>query len=73
MNTINVSKKEYEELIKTKFRYEYLKQVIKDDVFLPPLIKNTEEIIKAFKKTKKYNQKFLSGLENGLKRSSYFQ
>lgn len=73
MDTIAVPKKEYEELIKTKLRYEYLEQVLRDDIFSPPSTKNAKEILKTMEATQKYSQKFLLSLEKGLKRSSYFQ
>lgn len=73
MQTVTISKREYEELIEKKLRYEYLHQVIENDIFSPPPTKNTKEIINAFKKTGIYNQKFIDSLEKGLKRSSYFK
>ena len=33
---ITISEKEYKELIEGKLRYEYLKQVIEGDFFVPP-------------------------------------
>ena len=69
---ITISEKEYKELIEGKLRYEYLKQVIEGDFFTPPPNKDIKSIIRAFKNTKKYNNKFIAGLEKGLGRSSHF-
>lgn len=73
MQTVTISKKEYEELIEKKLRYEYLHQIIEEDIFSPPPTKDIKEIINAFKKSGLYNQKFIDSLEKGLKRSSYFK
>jgi len=73
MQTVTISKKEYEELIEKKLRYEYLHHIIEEDIFSPPPTKDIKEVIKAFHKTGRYNQKFVDSLEKGLKRSSYFK
>ena len=73
MNTVVISKKEYQELFEKKLRYEYLCQIIEEDIVAPPPAKNVEEIINKFKQTKLYKQEFLRSLEKGLKRSSYFK
>ncbi len=73
MQTVTISKKEYEELIEKKLRYEYLHQIIEDDIFSPPPTKDIKEIINAFKNTGIYNQKFIDSLKKGLNRSSYFK
>ena len=73
MQTVTISKKQYEELIEKKLRYEYLHQIIESDIFSPPPTKDIKEIISAFKKTGLYNQKFIDSLKKGLKRSSYFK
>ena len=73
MNTITIPKKEYQELLDKKFRYEYLRQIIEEDIFDSPPTKNTDEVIKAFEQTKLYNQEFLRSFKKGLKRSSYFK
>ena len=36
MQTVTISKKEYQALIEKKLRYEYLYQIIEDDIFSPP-------------------------------------
>ncbi|PKL72459.1 hypothetical protein CVV26_01365 [Candidatus Kuenenbacteria bacterium HGW-Kuenenbacteria-1] len=70
--TITIPKKEYQKLIENFFRFEYFKQVVKEDIFASPPIRNTKKIINSFKETNKYNDDFLKSLEKGLKRSSYF-
>lgn len=73
MDTIVISKKEYQDLFEKKLRYEYLRQILEEDIFAPPPTKRTEKIIKAFKQTNLYKQEFLKSLEKALKRSSYFK
>ena len=73
MVTVVISKKEYQKLLATALRYEYLRQVLEEDIFLPPPIKDADQIIKKFKTEKKYNKDFLASLRKGLKRSSYFK
>lgn len=73
MQTVTISKKEYDELIEKKLRYEYLHQIIESDIFSPPPTKDIKEIIGAFKKTGIYNQEFIDSLKKGLKRSVYFK
>lgn len=73
MQTVTISKKEYEELVEKKLRYEYLHQIIEGDIFSPPPTKDIDKIVDAFKKTGLYTQKFIDSLEKGLKRSAYFK
>lgn len=73
MSTITISKKEYCDLMEKKLRYDYLQQLMKEDIFSSPPKKNIREIISAFKETKKYNKNFIKGIEKGLSRSSYFR
>jgi hypothetical protein len=73
MQTVTISKKEYEELIEKKLRYEYLHQIVEGDIFSSPPTKDIKEIINAFKKTGLYNQKFIDSLKKGLERSLYFK
>jgi metal-responsive CopG/Arc/MetJ family transcriptional regulator len=40
--------------------------------FIHPPTKDVDEIIKGFKATKKYNKHFLKNLEDGLRKSDYF-
>lgn len=73
MNTITIPKKEYNNLLDARLRYEYVRRILAEDIFSPPPMKKSAEVMRAFAATKKYNPKFLKGLERGLKRSSYFQ
>jgi len=73
MTTITISKKEYQRLLERALRYEYLRQALKEDIFAPPPIRNSKAVIKEFRATKRYNQKFLESLSKGLRRSSYFR
>jgi hypothetical protein len=73
MATITISKKEYQEILDKALRYEYLRQLIEDDIFSAPPTKNINEIINTFRGAGKYNQRFIKALEKGLKRSSYFR
>lgn len=70
--TVVIPKKEYQDLIEKKSRYEYLRQIIEGDIFSSPPSNNVKEIIDVFRATKKYSKKFLESLEKGMKRSSYF-
>ena len=73
MATITIPKKEYQRLLERALRYEYLRQVLEEDIFAPPPVRNSKVVIKEFRATKRYNQKFLKSLAKGLKRSSYFK
>lgn len=73
MNTITIPQKVYQQLAEKAFRFEYLREIMNSSIFAPPPIKNTAEIIEIFKNTKKYNKEFIICLENGMKRSSYFE
>ncbi|OHA77266.1 MAG: hypothetical protein A3H01_00560 [Candidatus Wildermuthbacteria bacterium RIFCSPLOWO2_12_FULL_40_9] len=73
MVNITVSKKEYQKLLDRALRYEYLRQILAEDVFSPPPTRNAKAIIKEFRATKKYSKKFIDSLSRGLKRSSYFK
>ncbi len=73
MSTITIPKKEYQELLDAKLRYDYLRQLLDSDLFGPPPTKSKKTVIASFRKTGKYNQKFLKSLANGLKRSDYLK
>lgn len=72
MSTVTIPKRTYEDLMNKALRYEYLREVMENDLFSPPPTRNRKEILEAFKTTKKYTPAFLKDLERGLKRSSYF-
>lgn len=73
MNTIIIPKKEYNNLLDARLRYEYVRQILAEDIFSPPPTKKRAEVMRVFAAAKKYNVKFLKSFEKGLKRSSYFQ
>ena len=73
MVTITIPKIEYQQLIGKAFRYDYLKQVMTEDIFASPPICDAKKALKEFKETNLYSQKFLNSLKKGLKRSSYFK
>ncbi|GEM_PF-3364461 len=72
MATITIPKKEYQELVEKKLRYEHLRAIVEEEIFSPPPIRSRKEILKALKAVKKYPQKFLSSVAQGIKRSSHF-
>ena len=73
MVTVTIPKKEYEELVEKRVKYEWLKQIIEGNTFASPPIKNANEVLAAFKSTKKYSRAFLESIKRGLRRSSYFR
>lgn len=73
MVTVTIPKKEYQRLSEKALRYEYLRQILEEDIFACPPTKNAKDVVKEFKKSRLYNQKFIKSLRHGLKRSSYFQ
>ena len=73
MQKVTISKEEYNILLASKLKYEYLEQIIKNDLFSSPPTKNADTVVKAFANTGKYNKLFLKDLQKGLKRSSYFK
>ena len=73
MVTITISKKKYQRLLDKALRYEYLRQILEEDIFASPPTRDVKTIIKEFRATKQYNQKFLESLARGLKRSPRFK
>ncbi|OGF49846.1 hypothetical protein A3G55_04055 [Candidatus Giovannonibacteria bacterium RIFCSPLOWO2_12_FULL_44_25] len=73
MVTVTIPKKEYEELVDKRLRYDYLRQLMEQNIFAAPPTKNIKEIMFSLEATKKYNKKFLASLKRGFKRSSYFR
>ena len=73
MVTVTIPKKEYQRLAERALRYEYLRHILEEDIFASPPAKNAGEVIREFKKSGLYNQKFIKSLEKGLDRSSYFR
>lgn len=72
METITLTKKEYDKLLKKALSYDYLRELMAEDVFASPPAKDVKKVIKTFADTGKYNQKFLKSLGKGLKRSNHF-
>jgi len=72
MSTVTISKKEYNDLVEKRVKYEHLRKIIEEDVLSVVPIKDIKKIVKEFDKTKLYNKNFLKSLEKGLKRSDYF-
>ncbi len=73
MTTIRIPKEQYEELVSKALRYDYLRQILVEDIFGPPPTRSAKEVIKEFRATKNYNKEFLDSLARALKRSSYFK
>lgn len=73
MPTITIPKIEYQQLLGKAFRYDYLKQVMTEDIFASPPIRDAKKALKEFQATNLYSPKFLNSLNKGLKRSSYFK
>ncbi|MBI2626430.1 MAG: hypothetical protein HYW69_02470 [Candidatus Nealsonbacteria bacterium] len=73
MVTVTIPKKEYQRLAEKALRYEYLRQILEEDIFASPPNKNAKEVAREFKKSGLYSQKFIKSLEGGLRRSSYFR
>lgn len=72
MPTITIPKKEYQELVEKKLRYEHLRAVVEEEIFSSPAVRSRKEVMKAFKDIKKYSPNFLDSMARGLKRSSHF-
>lgn len=73
MVTITIPKREYEELVEKRFRYEQLRELVESDIFAPPPTNSIKEVIGAFKSVNKHSHQFLKSLRKGLERSSYFK
>ena len=73
MVTITIPKREYQGLLEKALRYEYFRQIIQEDIFTSPPVRDAEKVVQEFKETNLYIQKFLNSLKQGLKRSSYFK
>jgi len=73
MGTITIRKKEYKELLDKKLKYEYLRQILEEDIFAPPPTRKVKSVLLAFKTTRRYSPQFLKSLGRALKRSAYFK
>ena len=70
MPSVSIPQKQYQELLDKSLRFEYLKLVLKEDIFSPPPTKDAHEIVGHFAATKRYSKNFLQSLKKGLTRSS---
>lgn len=74
MITITIPKNKYEILKKKARAYELLKKrAMRGGFFDTPPKKNSVHIIKAFRASGQYNEKFIKSVERGLGRSGYFK
>lgn len=73
MSTITIPKKEYQELLEKKLKYERLREVLEEDIFDSPPTRSKRVVISNFRATKRYNKRFLESIKRGLERSSYFK
>lgn len=72
MVNVTISKIEYQNLKEKADAYSRVLKAAKIPVSLVPTEKSRKKIISSLKKTSRYNQKFLSSVSKGLKRSDYF-
>jgi len=73
MSNVTIPKREYQKLLDRTLRFEYLRQILQENIFSPPPIKNIKTIIREFRGAERYNDKFLESLAKGLKRSPHFK
>ena len=73
MVTVTIPKKEYQLLAEKALRYEYLRQLLEEDIFASPPTKNAKNAVEEFKRSGLYSEKFLQSLKRGVARSSYFR
>ena len=69
---VTITRQEYDSLLNSKLKYDYLQQVLTNDLFAIPPTKNSEVVVKAFENSGKYNKAFIKSLSAGLNRSKYF-
>ncbi|OHA95905.1 MAG: hypothetical protein A2W64_00165 [Candidatus Zambryskibacteria bacterium RIFCSPLOWO2_02_39_10] len=72
MNTIILSKSEYEILKAQSSAYERLLSAITAQSIVTPPTKSKSKTLSAFRNTGKYNKNFLVSFKKGLHRSSFF-
>lgn len=73
MSLVTISKNEYTNLKLRANAYERMLLAAQGDFSLNPPERSKKKVLASFKATGKYNNKFLSALERGLSRSSYFE
>ncbi len=69
MSQITISKKEYTQLKSQSLAYKKVASKLFAAIVRNPI----EDVVADFKKTGLYTGKFLSNLENGLRKSSYYK
>ncbi len=72
-DTITLPKTEYGYLRRIAERYELLQNAVREDFFEEPPVRDTAEIIAAFRKTGRYSRAFLQSFTRGLKESSFLK
>jgi len=72
MSNVTIPKIEYQSLKERAVAYERMLEAAQGTFSLTPSETSRKKVIASMKKTGKYNQKFLTSLSRGLKRSSYF-
>lgn len=72
MNTVTITKTQYEALKKRANAYERIVFAARSELFAPPPVRNVRTTMSALRKTGKYNKSFLKSLERGLRESTFF-
>lgn len=72
MNTVTITKTQYEALKKRANAYERIISAARSELFVPPPTRNARATMNALRKTGKYNESFLKSLERGLRESTFF-
>lgn len=73
MTKVTIAQQEYERLTRIAKKYEVIRKALSYDFFEEPATTDVKKIIKDFRATGLYSDKFLNGLERGLKESSFFK
>lgn len=66
MSTVTLTKKEYKQLKRRAEAYELIRQIIEEDLFLPPPVRSRQKIMSEFKRTGLYSKKSLKNLSHAL-------
>ncbi len=69
---IAIPKTEYKHLVAIAKRYDALRRAFTGDFFQEPSTTSRKEVLGGLKKSGKYSDDFLKGIEKGLKESSFF-
>jgi hypothetical protein len=72
MSIVTLQKTEYLSLKNRAEAFDTIVATINPEFLWVPREKSTKKVISEMSKTKLYNKKFLTSLEKGLKRSSFF-